>query len=248
MDTDPWGEGGVTPGTDVQGLRLQALEGQTDGSWELEAPPPRPSEGAWRVHTWMLNFWPLEPERISSCGFKTPGLRIFAEAASEHAYNSEGPEPIPQTTVSVRVRGEGTDGCISRHNWWGLLSGDAPPPERAAAGPRRPAVCFQSRFCWEFCQPGPPASCKVRPPGLSCPSPERMGGEGRQCSGQGSAPSWATPSSPPRHPGARPGHHTPAVDSTGTILGVGFTLPEGGRTRDTVPTPPVFPRARGLLE
>lgn len=84
---------------------------------------------------WTSGLWSL---RISSCGFKTPGVRIFAAAASEHVYNREGPQPIPQTTVSVRVRGEQADGRVSRHEWWGLLSGEAPGPRESCSRAQTP--------------------------------------------------------------------------------------------------------------
>lgn len=142
---------------------------------------------------WTSGLWSL---RISSCGFKTPGVRIFAAAASEHAYNREGPQPIPQTTVSVRVRGEQADGRVSRHEWWGLLSGEAPSPRELQQGPDAPPCASKAGSVGSSASQGHQSPAKSRHPAGTAPA--QRGWVGRAASAQAEGVPPPGPPPPPR--------------------------------------------------
>lgn len=127
----------------------------------------------------MLDFWPPEPERISSCGFRTPGLQIFAAAASEHEYNSP-------SLNNCECQGEGRAGrwTRTRHELGGLLSGEAPPPKRESfsRGPDALSCASKANSVEGFASQGrqPPAM----PHHPACPAPAQRGWVGRAANAQ----------------------------------------------------------------
>ena len=139
----------------------------------------------------MLDFWPPEPERISSCGFRTPGLRSLLQQPQNTCTTAH-----PSNNCECQGEGRAGRWTRTRHELGGLLSGEAPPRESCSRGPDAPPCASKANSVEGFASQGrqPPAT----PHHPACPAPAQRGWVGRAANAQAEGVPPPGPPPPPR--------------------------------------------------